>query len=506
MYFPTQQDIALLSYPHKSINVKIELLNYQFQTIDMIDGTLIADSYSIDSTTDIRRTISLTMHIDNTSMTLGIDKKIWYDKYIKISVGYLNTRTHEWIYYPAGIFLFSDVGYSYDVDNNELSLNCVDMMSKFTGDRNGYLSGQATTVAVGASIRQVLIDTVTQLGHIAKYRIEDLDETVDIPNDMEWKTGATIYEVLAEIRDLYAGYEMFFDEDTFVFRSIPNCTADPIVLDASIISPLVISEQTNYTLSEMKNVTEVWGRSLDSDYFADSLTVSGRNLTARIRSMTGLPMYTRIGFTMPDNAGGVNAAPILTINGGPNNNMQVSYPIVDDNGNALKSGVLEAGHSYVVRFRNDMFYYLGEYQIVGICKILSREPTQERIDSDLATEVTTNISYMVCPENPFGIDIEGNEEVRQVLSGGEYDNIYSEKLAIDRARYETYIATNLTDTITLTMMEVPWLDVNQKIEYTSYVTGETNQYLVVSKAGSYAEGTMNLTIKRFYDDFDWRTS
>lgn len=109
MYYPNENDLLLLKQPKQEVIIKIELLNYKFQTVDFIEGTLISDSFTIDSESDIRRTMNLTMHIDDISLTLGYDKKIWYDKYLRISVGYHLLRYDSWVYYPAGIYLFSDV-------------------------------------------------------------------------------------------------------------------------------------------------------------------------------------------------------------------------------------------------------------------------------------------------------------------------------------------------------------------------------------------------------------
>lgn len=71
------------------------------------------------------------------------------------------------------------------------------------------------------------------------------------------------------------------------------------------------------------------------------------------------------------------------------------------------------------------------------------------------------------PESPFYI-YGSVGEIRLVLYGGEYDNIYSDDLAQQRANYELWKRTRLEDTITLTCIPIPWLDVNQLVEYTSH--------------------------------------
>lgn len=102
------------------------------------------------------------------------------------------------------------------------------------------------------------------------------------------------------------------------------------------------------------------------------------------------------------------------------------------------------------------------------------------------------------PESPFYI-YGSVGEIRLVLYGGEYDNIYSDDLAQQRANYELWKRTRLEDTITLTCVPIPWLDVNQLVEYTSHESGETHQYIIKSITTDYNEtGTQTIVMSRYY--------
>lgn len=102
------------------------------------------------------------------------------------------------------------------------------------------------------------------------------------------------------------------------------------------------------------------------------------------------------------------------------------------------------------------------------------------------------------PESPFYI-YSSVGEIRLVLYGGEYDNIYSDDLAQQRANYELWKRTRLEDTITLTCVPIPWLDVNQLVEYTSHESGETHQYIIKSITTDYNEtGTQTIVMSRYY--------
>lgn len=114
------------------------------------------------------------------------------------------------------------------------------------GTRNGYVRGLTTKIEEGSSIRGALISLITQEAGFKKYRIDTYHRSVpdgyketiaefdEIPYDMEFDVNTSIWEKVVEIRDLYPGWEAFFDVDgTFVFQGIPTCEFDEPVITAS---------------------------------------------------------------------------------------------------------------------------------------------------------------------------------------------------------------------------------------------------------------------------------
>ena len=61
----------------------------------------------------------------------------------------------------------------------------------------------------------------------------------------------------------------------------------------------------------------------------------------------------------------------------------------------------------------------------------------------------------------------------------------------------------MRDTITLSLFIIPWMEVGQKIKYTSKTTGETNQYIVKDFSWSSLDGTMSLTLYKFLESFSY---
>ena len=58
-----------------------------------------------------------------------------------------------------------------------------------------------------------------------------------------------------------------------------------------------------------------------------------------------------------------------------------------------------------------------------------------------------------------------DNQVRLICAGDEYDNIYSDELAEQRARYEIYLNARLHDTVNISTVPIYWLDVNDIIEF-----------------------------------------
>lgn len=460
-YIVQQEDIDILYQSVKTLHCRLELLNHNMKVIDSIEGNLISDNFSCDASSDIRRTYSLDLHVSNSTFLVGSDKKIWIDKYIRPYVGVIHQRTQDIKYYLNGTFAFNDTAYSYDEASRTLSLSCSDLMCTLNGDRGGSVKGLSIKIPAGSYIREVLISLLEDAG-VTKYQIEDIGH--EIPYDLEYSAEITYYEILKEIVELYAGYEMFFDLDgTFVVQKIPTTENDIAILDSKTINPLVISESTDSTFNNIYNSTQIWGKVIETDYYTDSASSSdGINYIATLsdepKEMDNFGKYgVKILTTNKDN-------PTLNFN-----NIG-AIKLVNDDGNQLQAGRLLANTDYVFKYRkatNDLLL-LGQYQAHGEYK---------QYDSDCPFSIT-NLGY----------------EINQVL---EFDELESDSLCEQRAKYETWLATRMQDKIALNMIAIPFLDVNWKISYTSENTGIQEDYIIKSISGSNSEFIMDVELIKF---------
>lgn len=492
-YNPTQADINILSQSYRTVYARFELFNKNMKMIGVLDGVLISDRYVFDANATSRKTASLSLYVNNSSITIGNDTKIWFDKYIRLNIGIYDISSQEIHWYRIGTFVYVDAGYHYSATERRLDIELVDRMAEFDGTRNGIVAGLSTKFPADTPIRDAMVSIVTQLGGLSNYRI-NIDG--EIPYDLEFGTGSTISDMITKLRDLNVGYETFFDDDVFICQRYPNTTADPIVLDDSITRELIISETINTSFSKVYNTAEVWGRCLDADTYTSETTYANKTYTIKNDAITELRHGTTVGFKASANN---QEGALVKIN-----SFQ-TYKICHDDGTPVLADKIKADKSYVLRYKsigdNAYFYLLGEYQICAVAKIVAHEPTAEEKETDVANNPTTNIVYIIDPSSPYCVDYIG--EIRAVYSGGEYDNIYSEDLAAQRAKYELWLSSDMKEELSLTMVDIPWLEVNQKIEYTSLNTGVTEIYMIKQKDGSTTDGVMNLSCVKFKPRYSW---
>lgn len=375
-----------------------------------------------------------------------------------------------------------------------------------------------------------------------------------IPYDLEFDKGTMLWEVLTKIRDLYPGYEMFFDKDgVFVFQPIPLCHHEIDVLDYSVMEGIVISENCDYDLTTVRNATKVYGQSIETDRFSDkSEFIESAEYIKEYRNEKGEVEKTEtfsvtsikpefemtfaykgdivLGIMFPkeitDEQKEKDA--YITIN-------DKTYPITERNAKVIKYENFSLRIDYEI---DDCCLYEGV-----VYKFLANKPAGEW-NSGIVERLTTSstesdasnlIEYkplqykkfnsedMFCfkflenqnlwvyagmyqiegyhenndSNSPFSIDKIGYR--LQILSGGEYDDITTSVLAKERAEYETWLKSRLTDTVTLEMVIIPFLETNQKIQYKKLSNGSVDSYVIKSLSYSYMDGTMTMTMNKFYE-------
>lgn len=262
---PTQTDYDLIQMKVRNSKIKIEVLNFNFQTVNSIEGRVTSGSISVDATADIRRTCSITMVVDRVDTMIAPGGELWIDKFIKVYQGVDNPRdNNNTVWWNMGIFLINNPNGVYNATTRTITFEGLDLMAKLSGRRNGQLPAVTTVIPAESKIADVVKQTITQLGGFDKYIIEDVGYTV--PYDIKKDMGSTIYDLLVELRDLYSGWEMFFDVDgVFHWQQITDGVNEAVVLDFDQLNQnLIIDDNIDIDFENVKNNIIVYGRLLDT--------------------------------------------------------------------------------------------------------------------------------------------------------------------------------------------------------------------------------------------------
>ena len=468
-----QDDYNILSQQIITKYIKLEILNFQYNVVDEISGNLTAMSVNIDSESDLRRSCNLTFVVTDASFDVKAGNKIWLDKFCRPWVGYENIYTGKIQWYNQGIYLINAPSWRYNATTHELSLAGLDLASKLTGLRNGELEGIPTKIPAGSSVREAMIAAI-ELAGFTKYTISECKDVdgniIAVPNDIEIAQGDTVWNIVTQLRDILPRYETFFDVDgVFIYQPIPTGSGDPVIIDDTIWPNLLIDESINNDFEGVKNYIEVYGRTLDPSYFSTNTVYSGTTLVLTVSDYpTTLTDNTIVGFTTPS-TGDISATSAISLK----MNSLASSLLHEYGTNNLVTHL--DNETYYVAYYNQGWYLMGHQQPVGI-------------------------AYDDNPDSPFYVN-GSIGRIRHVLYGGEYENITSDKMALERAKYELWKSTRLQDSITLTSIPNPWLDVNVLISHAIRGKSQENaaQYIIKSISTDYGiEGTQSINAITYY--------
>lgn len=499
-YYPTQTDIRLLHFNEKSIHVKIVLLNESYKIISEMRGQFISGSISMDVDSDIRNTLTISLAITSESFNIGEDKQLWINQFVRVYIGYSAPIINDIMWYDKGIFVITDYNITQSISSTRvININFSDLVCKLNGDVGGSLEGLETIIYQKDehTIRDAIIETLTDLSEFTKYYVEDMPKL--IPYDLEFGATDTVWDILTKLRDLYPGYEMFFDIDgTFVCKKIATKDTDPVVLDDSILKKIIISESDNGELKDIRNTSKVWGKCLDTDYFTEDVTYDANQNTytckftgVAVNEDGSLPTSTKFACKIPTT--NTKDAPKLAIQN--DDKLVVTLPITDSLEENIKKDFFIADASFVFRYRRNSMYVLGQWQIFAVNKLRNTSPTEEEKKQDKEKHGCDDITYTIIPDSPFAIERIG--ERLKTYAGGEYDDIQAIDDCITRAEYETWKSAKVVYTTSLESIYIPWIQGNEKIIYTLKSDNITRDWVIVGLETSISSGIMTMDIVEF---------
>jgi len=307
----TQEQIDVIEQNLRRQKIKIEILDFNFKTIDSIEGYAIDGSITANADNAIRRSgnITLAIPLDYSAITfldkvdgitISLDGKIWIDKYVRILVGIENilSTNNEIIWYKLGVFLIDSPKRIFNATNYTISFDCIDLMAKLTGSRQGQLTGMTTLIEKGyytvvdeetvyqkVLIADALISVITELGGISKYIISPIPDVYKyLPYDIKVGVGETVYDLLKTMLDILSTWEMFFDVDgVLTIRPIPSGKKS-IIYDLN--DAHYDSDEINLNFSNVKNQVVVYGRLNTLNYYTEDTESSATISTGESLGIT----------------------------------------------------------------------------------------------------------------------------------------------------------------------------------------------------------------------------
>ena len=545
-YLPSQNEISAIKQNIKDVYIKVELLTSNMTIIDSLTGNLVSDSFSSDAGSIQRRSYTCDLVVSDharkinkstilSEYLIGKNNKIWIDKYIRVYYGIFSFRAREIIWWRIGTFTYVSANYTFGATECNLSLTCADKMCNYDGTKNGLIHQTKYDDITGESAAGFKIPAVAQyekdsngnilkdsngnrivksynkirdsviallnLAGITNYDVGYYPAGNDIiPYDLEF-SGEVVYTTVWDaLRDLYPSWEYFFDVDgRFIWRKIPTGKLESVAINDEIIDDIYVTENTSSSFAGIYNCTEVWGKTFtltNEDRYANTSTYNASSNTYTIT----IPLIKKSNVTTANTSPlsyfcqgdkiafrvfntNTAASPKLIIKGTDGTTIS-ALPMVDSAGDYLKANVLptsSTGKICVFTYRQNIktnvnvqgVYLNGQTQAYGYYEEKN-------------------------PDCPFStVNIKKN--VKRIVK----ETLFSDDLCYNQAEYETYQTCAMKDTITLTMLIVPWLEVNQKVSFTSKLTGVTEQYMISNISWSTLDGTMTMNMYKFLEDFEY---
>ena len=480
---PTQSQYDVSKQYNRKFKTKISLLNYQFQMVDELSGDVVGTpSFNIDATSDIRRTCTISLYPSDTSFNIAFGNKIWLDKYIKVEIGIEDLRTNEVVYTNMGVYLINNPSRVYSADSNILTFEGLDLMAKLTGLRNGNLEGLEHIIYAGENVRETIIDTLALAG-FNRYVCEECP--VLVPNDLRFSSGGTVYDILRLLANIIPQYQIYFDVDgVFHYELIPSGANEQVFVDDDIWTNNLISYQIDTDFENVKNSIEVYGKTHEIYLYSTNTTISGSTYICDCSSTINdsLVNNMKIGFVAPSKVTNPYAQIIVMNTGYEGGTITLpAKPIKNEDG------------SFAVLNDASNVYYVIKYVALGDYFLFMGEVTP------YAKAEETN------PDSPFYINGTLGK-IRLVLQGGDYDNIYTSDLALQRAKWELYNYCRINDSITLNCIPIYWMDVNKVIEITlpnKQGTEVTEKYITKQISTTLdVNGTQSIVAMKYYPYHD----
>lgn len=260
-----QNQYSILRQPTRHLNIKIDLINENDIVVDSFEGVATSGRINLDGNSTYRRNGNLTMIFDKKYNLLpSPDSKIWLNKKMGVHIG-LKDYFDEIVWFNMGRFAVDEVDLNFNSAEKTISCQLKDYSAFLDGTLGGTLSHKVV-IDEGTPIREALHSILTGL---VKFSIEDIKiDGMDLtmPYTIEKGAGATAYDLIKEICEIYMGWDYRFDtQGYYIIEKIRDKENDPIIemFDGGD-KDFTINSTVKINFKNIKNSVYVWGRQLDN--------------------------------------------------------------------------------------------------------------------------------------------------------------------------------------------------------------------------------------------------
>jgi hypothetical protein len=530
-YVITELDKLLIQQKDIKRKIRITILSQDKKILGVLTGVPQIGDFLIDAESNVRRTTSLDIKLDDFYNDIEARIESYLNLDFLLEVGIYNEREGGYRYYRMGVLCITTANTVYDAVTNILSINLSDGFAKFDNTRNGQVGGSPTIIIPVKNgddyntLKTAIVNVIKAETTIKDYIIDDIGEYYGmpqnnehyleyrqknplwnvIPYDLEFSAGNTVENLLVEVRDLYPNCQLYFDiYNNLCFDMIPSNSKAAIVLSNDYLQSILLaegSEDVQYDISAIKNVVEVFGKIYDVDRFCETATFSEGVYELTMSNFDSYQSHEMIAFTSPMTNPKPEVLPSYI-----NVNSIGKIPLYEEyTEKHIREGSIEKDDTVVVRvIKNSegkyIAYYLGQYQPHALC-VLTENAKDEREGyrkKDFAEKfncLEKNIAFVEVKDSPFSIQRLGT--ILDSKTGDEYENILSDSVALDNAKYLIYKSSVWNDVVTINTKMIPWLDVNIKVEYKKQQENDTHVYIVKKVSHNFESGTSSITMYRF---------
>ena len=206
--------------------VKITILDWEQNPIQNIQGKITSGNITIDGTSSIRRTASLTFIKEDSDDITDVNNLISLNKKVYMEIGFINTTNlysqYKMIYFPLGYYVITSVSLTQDLDGIFIALQLKDKMCLLNGQCGGTLPAAVVfdnyetidqngeEIIERPTIYQIIKQLVNHFGgeQLSKIIISDLDTR--IKQVMQWTNSSPLYFVQKNNQ-----YELTIDDNYY---------------------------------------------------------------------------------------------------------------------------------------------------------------------------------------------------------------------------------------------------------------------------------------------------